>query len=231
MSGYWQEEQDDDNGEWKVPEDILDVSFRLHGKTITVDHAWELSGEVHRLLPWFAEESGAALHQIHVAESGNGWQRPVNGDDLLHLSRRTRLTLRLPAERVANAKVIIGGVLNLSTGDIKLGEMSLKPMIKSPVVFSRYLDLGENNDEDAFLSEAFKALREQGINSRKMLCGRLQKIKTPQGDLTTRSLMIADLDLRDAVKLQERGMGSHRKLGCGVFLAHKGIEAVGERQK
>jgi hypothetical protein len=48
--------------------------------------------------------------------------------------------------------------------------------------------------------------------------------------IETRSLMIADLDKFSSVKLQEAGIGLHRHMGCGIFVAHKGIKAVGETE-
>ena len=228
---YWQDEEEDDLDTWQVPENVLDVSYRLTGSAIAVDHAWELLGEICRLAPWFAESNSVALHRIHVAESGNGWQRPEHGEELLHLSRRTRLTLRLPAGFLKNAESLRGETLRLSSGAIELGKMLVKPLVKTPVIFSRYVDFGENEDEEAFLAAVNRELSHQRIRCRKMLCGRLQSAATPEGSLTTRSLMLADLDVRDAVRLQETGIGQYRKLGCGLFLAHKGIDAVGERQK
>lgn len=228
---YWQDEEEDDLDTWQVPENVLDVSYRLIGSAIAVDHAWELSEEICRLAPWFADSDAVALHRIHVAESGNGWQRPEQGEELLHLSRRARLTLRLPAGFLKDAESLHGKTLKLRSGAIELGNILVKPMVKTPVIFSRYVAFGENENEETFLTAVKRELNLQGIRCRKMLCGRLQCAATPRGSLTTRSLMLADLDVRDAVRLQETGIGQYRKLGCGLFLAHKGIDAVGERQK
>ncbi len=43
--------------------------------------------------------------------------------------------------------------------------------------------------------------------------------------IITRSLLVADLALEDAVRLQETGIGPHeyKKLGCGLFIAHKTV--------
>jgi len=38
--------------------------------------------------------------------------------------------------------------------------------------------------------------------------------------------MLAELSLEESVRLQQRGLGSHRSMGCGIFLPHKGISAV-----
>jgi hypothetical protein len=63
-----------------------------------------------------------------------------------------------------------------------------------------------------------------------MLCGIGHTISTPDGDIETRSVMIADLDKASSLSLQETGVGPGRHYGCGIFLPHKGIRAVGETE-
>jgi hypothetical protein len=38
--------------------------------------------------------------------------------------------------------------------------------------------------------------------------------------------MIADLKTDESLALQQFGLGEGRKLGCGLFLPHRGIDAV-----
>ena len=78
------------------------------------------------------------------------------------------------------------------------------------------------------MSYAADQLRELGIRVRKLLCGRAHAIRHPDGRLYTRSLMLADLEAEEAVLLQQQGIGRHKKLGCGLFIPHKGIKAVHE---
>ena len=78
------------------------------------------------------------------------------------------------------------------------------------------------------LDQAREVLAEMGIEIKKALCGMINPIKTPDGPILTRSLMLAELPPEHSVKLQQEGLGTHRHLGCGLFLAHKGIAAVGE---
>jgi hypothetical protein len=60
-----------------------------------------------------------------------------------------------------------------------------------------------------------------------MMTGLPHQISTKNGELQSRTLMLANLDINDSVRLQQFGLGPGRKLGCGIFLPHKGIEAVG----
>jgi len=38
--------------------------------------------------------------------------------------------------------------------------------------------------------------------------------------------MMVDLSFDESIALQQRGLGKHFKLGCGVFLPHKSLDAV-----
>jgi hypothetical protein len=61
---------------------------------------------------------------------------------------------------------------------------------------------------------------------RKALCGKATPLATPNGMVHTRSLMLADLSVEESVRLQQHGLGPHRELGCGIFIPHKGVDAV-----
>ena len=100
---YWQEEVNEQ--QFIVPDRVINLLFRIDCPTLPVDHAWGLSREIQRVLPWFGEEPTEGLHIIHGADSGNGWERPQASDDLLYLSRRVKLVLRLPRARVVGSLV------------------------------------------------------------------------------------------------------------------------------
>ncbi len=207
MALFWQEEKKP--REYAVPDDVLDLSFRIRARTLPVDHAHALSAALLEALPWLADEPRAGIHLIHVAESGNGWFRPEDPDtELLHVSRRTRMSLRLPRERVADARALTGQRLDVAG------------------VFARYVVAEPDEEETAFLERAAAGLRELGVGVRKLMAGRPHRFRLPEGFLHTRSLMVADLSPEESVRLQQEGLGDGRKLGCGLFLPHKGIAAV-----
>lgn len=223
-NSFWVEEDDNDR-DVTIPEDILDISFRLEGAHIPIDHAWELSEAVQEFLPWMKDEPEAAIHQIHVAASGNGWLRPEDKDtEVLHLSRRTSLTLRIPRERLEATQQLTGQSLNIAGQDIRLGSSKTKPLSKLTTLFSRYVAGPE--DETEFMRFVASQLSDLEVTIRKMLCGKTNVISTPEGDIMTRSIMIADVDLKESIALQRKGIGPHRLLGCGIVIPHKGIEAV-----
>jgi len=222
---FWQEEENDVE-RFIVPENVVDVLFSISCKTLPVDHAHALSTAVKQALPWFEEEQQAGLHLIHVADSGNGWERPQGNDEVLYLSRRTKLTLRVPQHRLEDAEALSGQTLNVAGSEMAVGKSSVRLLSTSTTQYARYVAVtGADQSEDAFIAELVNELRESGLRFKKVLCGKETIFNTPEGPIVTRSLMVADLPIEDAVRLQEYGVGHHRhkKLGCGLFIAHKAV--------
>jgi len=223
------EEDDKQADENAIPDDVVDLIFKIDCKQIPTMHAYELAQALYGLLPWIKDEPEIGIHQIHGATSGNGWERPPDGE-LMHLSRRARMHLRVPKERVDEARAISGETLDIAGFPVALGAASVKLLKPIPTLFSRYVIGPEGLDEEGFVDWIADELRQRDILVRKLLCGIGHTLATPEGDINTRSVMIADLDKATSLSLQETGVGPGRHLGCGIFLPHKGIRAVGETE-
>lgn len=222
---FWQEEEQDAD-RFVVPEDVVDIAFNITCKTLPVDHAHALSEAVKTALPWFSEEEQAGLHLIHVADSGNGWERPQGGDEVLYLSRRTKLTLRVPQHRVEESQALSGQTLDVAGNTMEVGKSSIRLLSTSTTLYARYVAASsEEQGEDEFIAELVDELKQAGLRFKKVLCGKEATFDTPDGPMVTRSLMVADLPLEDAVRLQEIGVGPHenKKIGCGLFIPHKAV--------
>lgn len=218
----WQEESNDET--YAVPDRVVDLSFQIRCPTLPVDHAWALGDAIGEALPWFADDSGAGLHVIHGAESGNGWERPSDGAALIYLSRRTPLTLRLPQPLVEAAMALEGRSLRVHGHPMTVGSAKRRLLDRTNTLYARYVaPPGTDIDEDGFLAWAVAELRAMELSFKKILCGRQVSLRTPEGEVVTRSLMVADLPFPDAVRLQERGLGPHRTHGCGLFIPHKPV--------
>jgi len=223
---YWQDETKDEH--YVVPDDVVDLVFQIECRALPVDHAWALSQAVCAALPWLALEPTAGVHPIHVAESGNGWKRPENAGDLLCLSRRTKLVVRVPRQRVDAARELAGLKLDVAGHALRVDKASLRPLSALTTIFSRYVVSADGLDETAFLQRTLLDLDALGVRPKKMLCGLEKVIVTPEQPLHTRSLMLAGLTQRESVTLQQRGLGPRRLLGCGLFIPHKDIREVGQ---
>ena len=226
---FWKEDEAATD-EFKVSGDIVDVVYAIRCRSVPLDHAHALSESIHSALPWFAEEPDAGLHMIHISEAGNGWFRPDNPDtDELILSRRSRLILRLPKHRFEQAGELTGMELEVAGRSLTVGEHKTRPLSSASTQFSRYVQTEDIDNEEQFLkyiAAELEALLETDI--RKIMCGKAHTLNTPQGHINTRSVMVADLAPESAVLLEQKGLGTGRKMGCGLFIPHKGIKAVKE---
>lgn len=222
---HWQE--DNDEKAYVVPDDIVDLAFRISCRCLPLDHAHALSQAVLRALPWIEEKEDAGIHLIHGAESGHGWQRPEDSDnDVLHLSRRAKLTLRLAKEYILAAKEMSGMTLEIDGYSMKIGQATVRSLSPLTTLFSRYVAASEEDDEDRFIRQAADQLARIGVSAPKLLCGKSHIFRLPSDRIFSRRLMVADLKVEDSVKLQQQGLGPHRKLGCGLFIPHKSIGSV-----
>jgi CRISPR-associated protein Cas6 len=219
---FWVEDDAQDVSEQL--EAMVDLVFTVAGKTLPVDHAQILSEAIIEVLPWMVEEPDSGIHLIHVAESGNGWERPEG--DLLYLSRRTKFTMRLPKERVDDAHKLLGSVLTVDGHELEFSKAVVRPFNAMPTQFSRYVLGLDGESENDFLQRCASELKEMGIPVRKMMAGKTHTFSLPEGERMTRTLLVADLTPEHALLLQQRGLGEGRKKGFGLFIPHKGINAV-----
>jgi len=221
---FWQEETDKPT---KVANQVIDLGFKLESGAIPLDHAQVLAESLILALPWLKEEQNAGVHMIHVAASGNGWLRPDDADnEVLCLSKRTRLHIRIPQNRVDDAHELVGKILTLGATDLKIGKPLVKPLLDTGTIFARYIVSDNSESEEDFMQRQLEDLTKLGINVKKMLCGMENVFKIGQQSVHSKSLLLAELTPDESILLQERGLGPLRLSGFGLFNAHKGIAPV-----
>jgi CRISPR-associated protein Cas6 len=222
---FWEEQKSDKP--YQAPDDIVDLVYKINCKCLPLEHAKALSMAIHKALPWIADEEKAGIHLIHGAESGNGWMRPEDpANELLYLSRRTRMTLRLPKERLQDAGELSGQKLNIDDHELEVGDSTVKILSTQSTLFSRYVVSMDTESEDDFLARVYAELQQMDIKISKLLCGKTHTLQGHYGDIFTRSVMLAELKPEDSVRVQQQGIGEGRKMGCGLFIPHKGIAPV-----
>ena len=230
MIMFW---NDDANKEavYEVPDDIVDVNFKIKCPQLPLDHAHPLSEAIITQLPWIKDCKHAGIHLIHGAESGNGWIRPSGPDELLFPSRRTLFTIRTPKNYIDDVKSLDGKAIHICDVSIEFSKPTIRKLSKLTTIFARYVLANEIEDETAFLGEIVELLAEKNIRAQKLMSGRTTTLRFPDKTLTARSLMIDGIDPTESVLLQQQGLGDGRHFGCGLFLPHKGIDAVNETQE
>ncbi len=221
----WQETHDDDA--YQIPDDIVDFVFRIQCKQLPLDHAHSLTSAILASMPWLKKVDQAAIHLIHVAESGNGWMRPIdNENEVLNLSKRTRFSIRIPKDKIEELIKLEGVELDIAGYSLVVGKGQMKSLVLSSTMFSRYIICKNNESEEEFMLRQIDVLKQKDILVKKMLCGRENSFNFPGKTIVTRSIMLADLERDDAIRLQQEGLGDQQKLGFGIFIPHKGVAPV-----
>jgi len=223
---YWKE--DEDKSQKQVSDAIVDVVCKLDCRSLPVDHAFALSEAVREHLPWFIEESGAGIHPISIPEAGNGWLRPEGSDEILHLSKRTKLILRIPSSRFDDATALLRKKMSVAGNEMTVTKMTERLLQPMETVFSRYNVVEDGMEEADFMREIMQSLKSLDITPRKMLPGREHSLRTENGVLKTLTLMIAELSAEESLRLQQNGIGQHQHMGCGLFIPQKSITEVHE---
>lgn len=218
---FWQDDEDEnqnpDSGE------VVDVIFRLQGKTLPVDYNFGLYRALLQHAPWLEDSGQPGLNLIFSAEEGNGWERQSNPDEVIYLSRRTRLVLRLNKQHLPLAETLCETSLDLNGHTLFIKSSDVQNLSQITTMYARHVALSAS-DEESFLQQSLAELKQLGIRCKKILCGKTRSIKTESGTIETRSLMLDDLSREDVITLQQAGIGPYRALGCGFFVPHKSIK-------
>ena len=138
------------------------------------------------------------------------------------------ISLRLILPAAVTLLKAEGDIIALVKPQFEVGKAEVFGLSSLPTLFSRYVMTSETLDETQFLELAAEQLKALDIPCRKMLGGITHKMNFPAGPVFTRSLMVAELQPEQSVRLQQIGLGDGRTIGCGLFLPHKGIAAVKE---
>lgn len=223
---FWNDEEQLDT--YTTPDKIIDVSFKISCQQIKMDHAWLLTDAIHTLLPPLKEDPQTSIHHIYIPQSGNGWTRTDNfKDKIVQLSRRTRLKIRIPKNKLPEVLTLSGQTILIENIPLTFGQANQHLLSTITTIVARHVHIPDTDEnEEEFLQQAHQQIQAMGIKVRKMLCGKSHQLKTPDGYIKTRSLMIADITPEESILLQENGIGLYYNYGCGVFIPQKSITAV-----
>ena len=198
---------------------MVDVVFSLEDGSFDDDHAAALSLAVRSALPWFDEEPEAGILPLSGLAHGN--------DGQCFVGRRSRLALRLPFRRSASADFLAGRRLDLGGNWLTLGKCTLRPLFPARgVVYSHLVSIG-TDDEVEFLAQCRSLLAGRGLKPQ-VISGKARQLRTAAGPVRGFSLMLHGLGAADSLAVQEAVLGSHRAFGCGIFIPHKSVVAVGD---
>lgn len=195
--------------------EFVELVFPLAGDSLRTDYALPLWQALRDILPWLADDDEIGILPIKGGGISEG---------RMMLGQRSHLTLRLPRRRVEQARTLAGSSLDLGA-ELRLGEPHVRALRPTSTQYSPMVVFG-HGDEMAFLAECGRALASIDVSGH-VVCGKAQARLGETGEVSGFSLMLHGLSAAHALRLQRHGLGSARKIGCGIFVSHKTAAAVG----
>lgn len=197
--------------------DAVDLVFALRGRAIMADYAERLRDELLRCLPWLGDEAQVGVHPLGGLSDGEGER---------YLSGRSRLTLRVPRGRVEQAQALSGQRLDLG-GAAEIGRATPRELMPTAVLYSSFVAYGPA-EEAAFMAECRREIGDLAFRNAYLICGKARRSGGGATEVFGFSLMVHSLSAAESLRLQSSGLGIERQRGCGIFVAHKSITAVGD---
>ena len=195
---------------------VVEAVFPLEGKTLPRDYAQALKHALVERLPWLEEDAGAGIHPLKLV---------TGPETVAMLSQRTRLILRVHANRLNELNALTGVPLDVAGHALRLGAVHLRPLQPLATLYA-YRVAADSSDEIQFMATMETELTALAITGERV-CGKRQSLRRDGQDMTTFSMMLHGLVPEQSLRLQQHGLGAHRLLGCGLFVPHKSAAAVG----
>lgn len=198
-----------------VAAEVVDAVFALQGHAVPRDHAQTLRQALVAVWPWLESDTVAAIHPLKL----------VPGDESMGLlSQRTRLVLRVAADRVPELAAASGLWLDLQGQLVQLGQVQQRALRPHSAMYA-YRVAADGPDEGAFMAHVECELAARGLAAARV-CGKHQRLQLQGRMLDVFSLLLHEMTPQHALQLQTLGLGVNHLLGCGVFVPHKSAAAV-----
>jgi CRISPR-associated protein Cas6 len=192
---------------------VVDLYFRVQGKQITVDHGYALYAAISRCVEnerdrWLHASEEVGLIPVRGRYLGQG---------RLALDSNARFGLRLPAGLISKSLPLAGKRLELNGDKLLVGTTTTSALISAPVLYAHIVTTKNGEDEKRFDEEVQRQLVALDIKG-KPIRGPRRIVTIKDKKVVGYSLLVTELTAEESIRLQERGLGGRRKMGCGVFL-------------
>ena len=203
----------------------LDILFCITGTEIPADHGYALFSALSRMLEtkedrWMHGNTHIGLHTIRGVHLGNG--RRLIGD-------RARLGLRLPSDLLSRSLKLAGKSIDLDGCKLRVGVSETRALIPAATLHCRVVTTKNGDDPARFDAEIARQLATLDIRGRVFRVPqsaqprasrdpsrRIFRVKDKR--IVGYSVLATELTAEESIRLQERGLGGRRRIGCGVFV-------------
>lgn len=206
---------------------VIDLCFPILGQRAPADHGYALYAAISSLLPTVHNDA-LVLGIAPIAGQSIG-------DGLIQLTERSRLRLRMPAERIAEALPLSGKPLDLAGHRVRLGVPSVYQLTPAATLAARLVTIklaDRSTEHEAFLAAVRRKLDALGVQGEITIptvlagphAGRLRRriIRIKDKRIVGYSLIVEGLNADESLCLQEQPAPAtafgRRKLGCAFFM-------------
>jgi CRISPR-associated protein Cas6 len=195
----------------------VELSFRVFGEAIPVDHGYGLYSAISHSQPQLhLSETRVAIHSI------NG--RVDKAKKLIRLNQESFLKVRISSSLISTVYPLTNQQLAIGKHPIRLGIPEIAFLNPHKELYSRISVIKGYQDVTTFLQAAQRQIDKLGIQGKPRIAVRKdgsvkrKTIKIGRYLITGFGLEIEDLPDEDSIKLQTYGLGGKQKMGCGIFL-------------
>lgn len=201
----------------------IELAFPVAGEHLPTDHAYLLySALSHAVRDFHADEGGLRFSPINGERAGPGLSR---------LFAKSRLRVRLNADRIATVLPLAGKSLNIGDHPIRLGAPTVVPLTPATTLMAAMVTFKNSDNPERFLAVAREKLTalsvagELGIplNEKGARAGeprrRIVHIKGMK--IVGYPLIVQGLTADESIRLQEVGLGGRTRIGCGFFVPYR----------
>lgn len=201
---------------------VIDLAFDLKGTAIPLDYGYGLFSALCRVVPGMHGDRRVGVH-------------PIRGLRLqprrLTLVPQSRLRIRLPSEDVAAYLALAGSNLDLDGDRLSVGIPRVESLRPAATLSARLVTIGRLVDPHPFEESARRQLESLGVSAELSFVPeadpsrenrptrRVLRIKGRR--IVGYALQIEGLTADGSLIVQENGLGSRRRMGCGIFLARR----------
>lgn len=189
----------------------VDLAFRVIGTTVPVDHGYALYSAINRLVPVLHDARDIGVHPIRGRYVGDG---------NLHLTPSSRLTIRLPDDRIRPFLKLAGKDLEVDGLRLRVGVPETRALRPAVTLYARLVTIKGFMDPEVFREAARRQL--QGMNvTADLHVGERRTLRVKDKQIVGFEVTALGLDAENSVRLQEVGVGGRRHMGCGIFVSFR----------
>ena len=194
----------------------IELAFPVIGKNLPIDHGYQLYSALKYRLMQLKDWDDISIKTI----SGKLDRHKRNE---INLTYRSKLLIRLPAEKIPFVYSFSGKSLTIGKHKIRLGIPEMNFLQPKSKLRSHIVVISNYQEPDPFFQAAQRQLDELNIQAESKLIANQEGIPKRKTIKVNQTLVgfgleITNLGEEDSLVLQEKGLGGKQKMGCGVFV-------------